>query len=801
MLPTLPRVYGEGPLSAKIAIIGEAPGSTEVKYGRPFVGASGQLLGQIMQNVGLARSDCYVTNVVKRQPRNNEIDELITFKGTTAIPTAEYNDWEQLLYKELASCEANVLVGLGKTALYALTRKTGITAWRGSILEGVEAVGRKKVICTYHPAAALREYLFVYPMASDLRRVGNEQHSPKITRLVRNIKLYPSFKEALDYIHECFFLPEVGFDIEVYNEEVGCFSLAKTPFDAICIPFMSTGQNYFSPPQELDVLRELAALLESPATRKITQNGSFDCSFLLNRYGIQAQKIEDTMIAQAVLAPEMPKGLDFLCSIYTEQTYYKDDGKRYFKLQGSQEDFFRYNALDSLVTLEAFPKIKEKVHEIGNDSVYNVHRDLIPVLMFMHKRGFRMDIAGLAKGREDTIEKIAEVEKELRTYVGDINLSSPMQLADYFFHKKGLRSVKKTDSGKDSTDEEVLKRLAGRGVKEASLIIKYRGLMKMLTSYYEIKLDDDQRLRTSFNPVGTKNGRLSSGKTIFGTGANMQNIPKPFRKYMLADEGYVLVNIDLAKAENKVVAYIAPDENMIHAFEAGIDLHKLTASLIFRKPIEEISDAPGSCSIGSGEFSERDWGKKANHGLNYGLSYNYFSRLYEISLNEAKFIIDGYKRAYPGVDRYHEWVRSELQRTRTLTNCYGRKRIFLGRWDEDMHKEGYSFIPASTVADKMNRDGLLYIWNNQDLFPEIEMLIQVHDSVGFQIPLSAGWAKISNYIAMVVNSLEQPLHFHGRDFVINADVGIGKNFKDLAAVKGSKLRDPKHIQALFEGIA
>ena len=111
-------------------------------------------------------------------------------------------------------------------------------------------------------------------------------------------------------------------------------------------------------------------------------------------------------------------------------------------------------------------------------------------------------------------------------------------------------------------------------------------------------------MRCAFNPVGTKSGRLSSSKTIFGTGTNLQNQPAEMKGYMMADDGFVLYNMDLSQAENRVVAYIAPEPSMIQAFENGTDIHSQTAGLIFRKPVDEISDEPGSCDIAGGRYSE-----------------------------------------------------------------------------------------------------------------------------------------------------------------------------------------------------
>jgi DNA polymerase I-like protein with 3'-5' exonuclease and polymerase domains len=244
------------------------------------------------------------------------------------------------------------------------------------------------------------------------------------------------------------------------------------------------------------------------------------------------------------------------------------------------------------------------------------------------------------------------------------------------------------------------------------------------------------------------------------------------------DEGYVGYQLDLSQAENRVVAYIAPDPLMIEAFESGIDVHRLTASLIFNKRIEEISDEPGSTSIGGGIYSERSWGKKANHGLNYDLGYKTFAFYYEIPESDSRYIVERYHQAYPGVRRYHAWVRQALSTSRTLEDCLGKRRIFLDRWGDQLFKEAYSYIPQSTVAGKLNRDGMLALWNGRhDTYECVDLLNQVHDSVWIQIPLSVPFRVHVEILSKLKGSLESPINWKLTSFSIPADVEVAfENF-------------------------
>jgi len=783
--PTKRYCLPDGLLESKIAFIGEAPGQIEERLGRGFTGSSGQLLFKIAANAGIIRADVYCTNVVKERPRDNDISQFITIRNGRATYTKEYTEYEEYLYEELSKVKANVLVAVGNIALYALTRKTAITKYRGSILQMV-GTGRK-VIPIIHPAAALRQYIYTHIISVDMRRIAEESHFPDIRLPHRNIRIRPSFLDTIQFLKMCQESSMVAFDIEVMREEVSCISFASGPYDVISIPFISEGRDYFTPEQEVEVWRLISSILGDESVVKVGQNLAFDTAFLFQRLGIITRNVEDTMIGQAICYPDFPKGLDFITSVHTREPYYKDEGKKWFKLGGSEEDFWVYNAKDSAVCIEAMPKIMQDLEVIGNTEVYKQQRLLIQPLTYMQIRGIKVDAVGLKEASEDADRQIIDLTQQLHKVAGqDINPQSPKQLVEYFYNKKGEKPYYDRKTHSPTVDKDALKRLARKGHEEARLMLELRRLNKLKGTYLDVTLDRDGRLRCSFNPVGTESGRLSSSETIFGTGTNMQNLPEEFRKFLITDDDCMMYNMDLSQAENRVVAYIAPEPAMIKAFEDGIDIHKQTAGLIFGKPLEEISDELGSCSIGGGNFSERFWGKKANHGLNYDLGYKTFAFYYEIPEGDAKFIVDRYHTAYPGIRRYHAWIRCMLGKGRTIENCFGRRRVFLDRWGDSLFKSAYSFIPQSTVADKINRHGLLYIYYKPEIFGPVDLLLQVHDSIVFQMNYKRySWEQQADCLIKIKNSLEQPLSWKGTSFKIpvGCEVGISMNKKGMKGLK------------------
>lgn len=317
------EIQAEGSKDAKIAIIGEAGGRHEEVAGRPFVGPAGTVLDACLQAAHISRRECYITNVVKITPRGNDIAPYFrdTPKGGSFTPMGQ--EWVNRLREELKDVRANVLVVLGKVALCATTSYSRISKYRGYVLEGLPAIGGRKVIPAYHPAASLRgQYLLRYYITADLQKAKVESEFPAIVRPARRIIVPETLNECrewINYLREC---PAWASDIEVVNFEVSAIGFAPSNDLAISIPMY---HEHWTEEEECIIWRDIAGLMGGNAV-KIFQNGIFDCNFLVYRCGIHvAPPIEDTMIMHSVQYPELLKGLEFLVSIHCgAQQYYKD---------------------------------------------------------------------------------------------------------------------------------------------------------------------------------------------------------------------------------------------------------------------------------------------------------------------------------------------------------------------------------------------------------------------------------------------------------------------------------------------
>jgi len=790
---------------SKLAYVGEQPGKSEIFHRplpMPFVGPAGRELDACNQSAGIIRSECYLTNVIKDLDHPKEY--YIDISKKTPVVTSAGRMYINLLKEELNECSANVIVAIGNIALFALCDRVGITKWRGSVLESTTLSGHRKIIPTLHPATIIppkNQYLNKHLITLDLKRAKEKSLSPLIRRKERTIHLESSFGEAMHFLERCLQNGQSGniidFDIEIYNEEISCISFALSSTEAMCIPFVDSQGDYFTVQQEGEIWRRIAAILETGGVWKRGQNIGFDSHFLLRKLGIKSHSLHDTMVAQKTLFPDYPMGLDFICTMYTDIPYYKAEGKKWFKVGGAWRTLWNYNALDSIVCADAHPQQVKDLERQGNLETYERQRKIIEPLVYMMERGIRVDVEGMKKQGEEYGQRIETTTEELQRIVGfDINPNSPKQLANYFYGTRGLPAYRKRGGGV-TTDDDALKRLARKGVKEASLVRDIREYTKAKGNYLNIeKVDLDGRIRCSYNPAGTRFSRISSSENIFGTGMNMQNWPHELMKYLLADEGYVLYTLDKSQIENRIVAYVGNVVQMIEAFEADVDVHSLTAALIFEKPIDEISDEDGSSELGSGKFSERFWGKKANHALNYDMSYKTFALKYEIPEAQAKWVVGRYHLAYPGVrQNYHEMVKAQLSKDRTLTNLFDRKTLFLDQWGDKLWKAGYSCIPQGTTGDLINEYGLNYIYYNQKDFRPVELLGQFHDAIAFQIPVPDAervvyppprvptWEHHAGMLRLIQAKLDTPLKWRDREFVVPTDLTMGLNFYKEEGIK------------------
>ena len=798
--------------NSRILLVGDTPCPEDFKTRKPFSGTVGTLLGQCLGTAGLSQSSMSVAFL---NPTSPSTAGLWTEKtGFTTAGADKIETLKQLIIE----LKPNVVVPLGEIPLQAICRRKGITKWRNSMLE-TPLVEGQKVIPTLSPAMAIRQYLLRYHIANDFRRINEESFFPELRIPQRTLLVQPSFEESKAFLQDLLDNKRpAAFDIEVYKGEVSCISFAPNEFLSMSIPFDSR----WTIEEEAVLWRLVCLYLGSPDIGKKLQNAMFDRTFLITQNKIITRGIiDDTMIKIHLNYPDFPKGLGFICSVVTREPYYKDDGKTWFNDlkgtgHGNINQFYEYNAKDSAVLMEADPPLSEELVKFGNAETYEFCRRLMEPLLYMAARGIKVNKAKLEAHKIEAQEAQRKAQAALDEICGfSLNVASTKQCQDYFYNIKkykpitALKKDPKTGerSSKITTDNKAMKKLALKGSKEAQLVQQIRAYRKLIGTYLNIQFDTDGRLRCSWNIAGTNSGRLSSSQTIFGTGTNLQNLPKIFKAFLEADEGMLMCEMDKAQAEWVVVAYLCGDANMIRTIENKEDAHINTAHLMFGAPKDLIKLEDEVLGSESDEeairakrteyvpdilryhpipnMSCRQAGKKSNHGLNYDLGANGFAATYGLDLREAKRCTDLYHRAYPAIRIWHAHVRTQLGKDRTLINLFGRRRRFLDRWGDDLFKAAYAFIPQSTVAQLLNK-GLIDVHEKQleasfSYLRKLELLSQVHDSVVFQRS-ETELVDYAKCLLAIKQFIEVPLTANGRVFTIRTDAKVGFDMKNLEKV-------------------
>src|SRR3990172_4950845 len=227
---------------AKMVICGEQPGFQEVRGRKPFIGPAGQGLDECLVMAKIPRQGLYLTNVIKDLDKPLAAYINLDSRGKSTISDEGWTYIKEL-GEELGQLpNLNVVVATGNIPLLALCSRTGITKWRGSVIESTLVPGLK-VIPTFHPATFIPpkfNFLNKPLIVEDLQRAKHESEFPEIRRLARNIIVRPNFDQTVDILNYCYEVglrgQTIGFDLELIGGEVDCFSVGWSSIDSISVP-------------------------------------------------------------------------------------------------------------------------------------------------------------------------------------------------------------------------------------------------------------------------------------------------------------------------------------------------------------------------------------------------------------------------------------------------------------------------------------------------------------------------------------------------------------------------------------
>ena len=474
--------------------------------------------------------------------------------------------------------------------------------------------------------------------------------------------------------------------IDAQQAQLVGLSFAVQANEAAYIPLT---HSYMGVPDQLDrdtVLRALKPILEDPSKLKVGQHAKFDMNILANcaiggdqSCGITVQGVAfDTMLESYVLDSTATRhDMDSLALKYLNHTttsFQDIAGKGAKQLtfdQISLELAGPYAAEDADVTLRLHQTLQEKLNAIPSLSkvLSEIEMPLVPVLARIERQGALVDANLLGIQSVELGEKMVALEREAFAIAGEeFNLGSPKQLGVILYEKLGLPILSKTAKGQASTAEAVLAELAEQDFPLPKVLMQYRSMSKLKSTYTD-RLPEQinprtGRIHTSYHQAVAATGRLSSSDP------NLQNIPirtaegRRIRQAFVAPKGYKLLAADYSQIELRIMAHLAKDEGLLHAFRNDLDVHKATAAEVFGVELAEVTT------------DQRRSAKAINFGLIYGMSAFGLAKQIGVDRKQSQAYIDRYFARYPGVLEYMERTRAQAAEQGFVETIFGR-RLYL----------------------------------------------------------------------------------------------------------------------------
>ncbi|WP_313431100.1 DNA polymerase I [Pseudomonas sp.] len=457
-------------------------------------------------------------------------------------------------------------------------------------------------------------------------------------------------------------------------------SFAVEPHEAAHVPL---GHDYEGAPAQLDreaVLLALKPLLEDPAKAKVGQNAKYDINILANSSpAIEMRGVAyDTMLESYVLNSTATRhDMDSLALKYLDHTTIAFEdiaGKGAKQLTFNQINLDKagpYAAEDADITLRLHHALQARLAQTPSVQpvLMDIEMPLVPVLAKIERQGALVDAALLQVQSGELGVKMAELEQRAYALAGEeFNLGSPKQLGAILYDKLGMPVLSKTAKGQPSTAEAVLDELAEQGYPLPEVLMQYRSLSKLKSTYTD-KLPGQinprtGRIHTSYQQAVAATGRLSSSDP------NLQNIPirtaegRRIRQAFVASPGYKLLAADYSQIELRIMAHLAKDEGLLHAFRNDLDVHRATAAEVFGVALEDVTT------------DQRRSAKAINFGLIYGMSAFGLAKQIGVDRKQSQDYIDRYFARYPGVLAYMERTRAQAAEQGFVETLFGR-RLYL----------------------------------------------------------------------------------------------------------------------------
>jgi len=531
------------------------------------------------------------------------------------------------------------------------------------------------------------------------------------------------------------------------------------------------------PPLTDPLLAPIAGVLGDPAVKKAGHNIKYDWQ-VLRRAGIELKGVTyDSMLASFLLDPaRRSHGIDTLSlELLSRPMRSYDDltGKGKARIPFAEvaiSEAAEYCGADSAAVLALHRLFAPRLADAAMQPLLDgLEMPLVEVLVDMEWIGIAIDPELFRRLAKELAADLQRLEAEIAVAAGgSINLNSPKQLAAVLFEKLQLPALKRTKTG-PSTDADVLEQLADMGHEVPRLLLEYRELEKLRSTYVDVlpkKIHRSTgRIHTSFNQIGAATGRLSS------TDPNLQNIPvrsprgEAIRRGFVPAPGWKFVVADYSQIELRLMAHLSLDPAFIDAFRQGQDIHRQTAAIIFGVPLSDVTP------------DMRARAKTINFGTIYGQGPFALSKQLSIPQEEAKAFIAEYFRRFAGVRTFLD-RQVEIARERGyVETLFGRRRYIPEVKDRNFNMRAFGERQAQNAPLQGSAADLIKIAMARlhgalrDGGFAARLLLQVHD----ELVLEATAGEVESVVALVKQHMEGAASL---EVPLVVEIGVGDNWLD-----------------------
>ena len=514
---------------------------------------------------------------------------------------------------------------------------------------------------------------------------------------------------------------------------------------------IDTDQGYYIPilfPNNIDtrikpeinyknIFERIAPIFNCSKTLYLGQNIKYDI-LILKRYGIDVNgNMFDTMIAAHLIDPDRRSyKMDLLSLDYLEyemmpiEKLIGPKGKNQKLMSDVElEEISYYACEDSDIALQLFKIFSEELSKNNLNEIFNeIEIPTMKVLIDMEFEGINIDISFFEKLSVQIGEEIENISKNIFSYTDcKFNINSPKQLSEILFDQLKLTPIKKR-----STSVDVLEELKKQH-PIAEELLKFRHFSKLKNTYLDaIPMHINpttKKVHTSFNQTIASTGRLSSTKP------NLQNIPIRTKISREIRKGFVSSNLDsylfaadYSQVELRIMAHFSNENELIHSFKNNIDIHSRTAANIFKVKTEDV------------DFTQRRTAKVVNFSIMYGAGPFRLSQELDISLKEAKNIIEAYFDTYPGIKTFMENTLSNAREKGYVETLLGRRRYADGLTSSNMNivkaeERACINMPIQGTAAELIKIAMINVHKKiNEAKLKSKMILQIHDELLFDVP-------------------------------------------------------------------